>query len=478
MKYEAVIGLEIHVQLNAATKLFCDCPNRPGDEPNRNTCPICLWLPGMLPKLSQEALEKATLACLALNCTVQQESAFDQKVYYYPDLPKGFQLSQHHKPLARNGWVNILGEDNTVKKIRIHHIHLEEDVAKLVHEIEGKTPISLVDFNRAGSPLIEIVSEPDIRTPYDAMEYVKTLRSQLRYTGSAECSLEQGTLRVDANISLRPQGTEELNTKVEVKNMNSIRNVGDAVAFEIVRQRECIEKGEPIVLHTRLWDPEKRITLPMRGKFSGPCVPDPSVPLIVVTDDWLKEMQGRLPEMPVQKAERFMNEFNLSHEEALNMSQERDISEFFEVVVKQGLTPKNAANWITAHLVPALRERNQTIRDTMLTPMRFSALLFMLEKDIINAHAAREVLLQLLTSNESPEEIVERGRFRQVSDTAALEALVDCIIEEHPSDVDDFQKGNTKVIGFLMGLAMKASQGKGNPKLLKDILLKRLSSTS
>jgi aspartyl-tRNA(Asn)/glutamyl-tRNA(Gln) amidotransferase subunit B len=478
MKYETVIGLEIHVQLNAATKLFCDCPNRPGDEPNRNTCPICLWLPGMLPKLSQEALEKATLACLALNCTVQQESAFDQKVYYYPDLPKGFQLSQHHKPLARNGWVNILGEDNTVKKIRIHHIHLEEDVAKLVHEIEGKTPISLVDFNRAGSPLIEIVSEPDIRTPYDAMEYVKTLRSQLRYTGSAECSLEQGTLRVDANISLRPQGTEELNTKVEVKNMNSIRNVGDAVAFEIVRQRECIEKGEPIVLHTRLWDPEKRITLPMRGKFSGPCVPDPSVPLIVVTDDWLREMQGRLPEMPVQKAERFMNEFNLSHEEALNMSQERDISEFFEVVVKQGLTPKNAANWITAHLVPALRERNQTIRDTMLTPMRFSALLFMLEKDIINAHAAREVLLQLLTSNESPEEIVERGRFRQVSDTAALEALVDCIIEEHPSDVDDFRKGNTKVIGFLMGLAMKASQGKGNPKLLKDILLKRLSSTS
>ena len=475
MKYEAVIGLEIHVQLNAATKLFCDCPNRPGDEPNRNTCPICLWLPGMLPKLSQEVLEKATLACLALNSTVQQESAFDQKVYYYPDLPKGFQLSQHHKPLARNGWVNILGEDNTVKKIRIHHIHLEEDVAKLVHEIEGKTPISLVDFNRAGSPLIEIVSEPDIRTPYDAMEYVKTLRSQLRYTGSAECSLEQGTLRVDANISLRPQGTEELNTKVEVKNMNSIRNVGDAVAFEIVRQRECIEKGEPIVLHTRLWDPEKRITLPMRGKFSGPCVPDPSVPLIVVTDDWLREMQGRLPEMPVQKAERFMKEFNLSHEEALNMSQERDISEFFEVVVKQGLTPKNAANWITTHLVPALRERNQTIRDTMLTPVRFSALLFMLEKDIINAHAAREVLLQLLTSNESPEEIVERGRFRQVSDTAALEALVDCIIEEHPSDVDDFRKGNTKVMGFLMGLAMKASQGKGNPKLLKEILSKRLS---
>ncbi len=283
MKYEAVIGLEIHVQLNSTTKLFCDCPNRPGDEPNRNTCPICLWFPGVLPQLSQEALEKAALACLALNCTIQAESAFDQKVYYYPDLPKGFQLSQHHKPFARNGWVDIVGEDGGSKRVRIHH--LVEDVAKLVHETEGKTPISLVDFNRAGTPLIEIVSEADMRNPHEAMEYVKTLRGQLRHTGSAECSLEQGTLRVDANISLRPRGTDSLNTKVEVKNMNSIRNVGDAIAYEILRQSECLEKGEPIVLHTRLWDPEKRVTAPMRGKFSGPCVPDPSVPKIVITPD-------------------------------------------------------------------------------------------------------------------------------------------------------------------------------------------------
>ncbi len=285
MKYEAVIGLEIHVQFNAATKMFCDCPNRPGDEPNRNTCPVCLWLPGALPQLSHEVLEKAILACLSLNCTIQSESAFDQKVYYYPDLPKGFQLSQHHKPLARNGWVDIVGEDDKIKRLRIHHIHMGEDVAKLVHETEGKTPISLVDFNRAGAPLIEIVNEADMRNPHEAMEYVKTLRGQLRYSGSAECSLEQGTLRVDANISLRPGGTDELNTKVEVKNMNSIRNVGEAIAYEIIRQTECLEKEEPIVLHTRLWDPEKRVTSPMRGKFSGPCVPDPSVPRIVVTHD-------------------------------------------------------------------------------------------------------------------------------------------------------------------------------------------------
>lgn len=475
MKYEAVIGLEIHAQLNSATKLFCDCPNRPGDEPNRNTCPICLWLPGALPQLSQEAFEKATLACLALNCTIQPESAFDQKVYYYPDLPKGFQLSQHHQPLARNGWVDIMGEDGRNKRLRIHHIHMEEDVAKLVHETEGKTPISLVDFNRAGTPLIEIVSEADMRNPHEAMEYVKTLRGQLRYTGSAECSLEQGTLRVDANISLRPRGTDELNTKVEVKNMNSIRNVGDAIAYEIIRQTNCLEKGEPILLHTRLWDPEKRVTSPMRGKFSGPCIPDPSVPKIVVSNDWLKEMQGRLPEMPGQKKERFLREYGLTPEEASNMSFERDLSEFFEAVVKQDIPPRKVAGWMTTHLVPALRDRNQTIRETLLTAERFTRLLSMLEKDIINAHAAKEVMLQLLSSEETPEEIVEKGGFRQVSDTTELEAFIDRIIAEHPSAVEDFRKGNTKVMGFLMGLAMKASQGKANPKLLKEILTKRLN---
>ena len=475
MKYEAVIGLEIHAQLNSATKMFCDCPNRPGDEPNRNTCPICLWLPGALPQLSQEAFEKATLACLALNCTIQPESAFDQKVYYYPDLPKGFQLSQHHQPLARNGWVDIMGEDGRNKRLRIHHIHMEEDVAKLVHETEGKTPISLVDFNRAGTPLIEIVSEADMRSPHEAMEYVKTLRTQLRYTGSAECSLEQGTLRVDANISLRPRGTDELNTKVEVKNMNSIRNVGDAIAYEIIRQTNCLEKGEPILLHTRLWDPEKRVTSPMRGKFSGPCIPDPSVPKIVVSNDWLKEMQDRLPEMPGQKKERFLREYGLTPEEASNMSFERDLSEFFEAVVKQDIPPRKVAGWMTTHLVPALRDRNQTIRETLLTADRFTRLLSMLEKDIINAQAAKEVMLQLLSSEETPEEIVEKGGYHQVSDTTELEAFIDRIIAEHPSAVEDFRKGNTKVMGFLMGLAMKASQGKANPKLLKEILTKRLN---
>lgn len=474
MRYEAVIGLEIHVQLNTITKLFCDCPNSPGDEPNKNTCPTCLWLPGALPRLSADALEKATLACLALNCTIQPESAFDQKVYYYPDLPKGYQLSQHHKPLARNGWIDIIGEDGELKRLRIHHVHMEEDVARLVHETEGKTPISLVDFNRAGAPLIEIVSEPDLRSPHDAIEYVKALRTQLRYTGSADCSMEQGTLRVDANISMRPVGSDAFNTKVEVKNMNSIRNVAEAIAYEIKRQTESIEKGEPIVLHTRLWDPDKRVTLPMREKFSGPCVPDPSVPRIVVTPDWLDKIQMRLPEMPMQKANRFLKDYGLTPEEAAGMSQERDMSEFFEEVVRKGLPVRRVASWIVTHLMPALRDRNQTIRETTITTNRFAELLTMLESGVINAHAGKEVLLQLLSDDQSPEEIVEKGSLRQVSDTAELEGLIDKILADHPSDVEEYRQGNAKIMGFFMGLAMKASQGKANPKLLKEILTKRL----
>ncbi|MGC9328499.1 MAG: Asp-tRNA(Asn)/Glu-tRNA(Gln) amidotransferase subunit GatB, partial [Candidatus Hinthialibacter sp.] len=303
MNYEAVIGLEIHVQLNCPTKLFCDCPNRPGDRPNQNICPICLWMPGALPQLSRSAVEKAALACLALNAEIQPRSVFDQKVYYYPDLPKGYQLSQFHKPLARNGWLEIIGENGEPKRLRIHEIHMEEDVAKLVHETEGTKRISLVDFNRAGSPLVEIVTEPDLRNPHDAMEFLRALRTQIRYVDAAECSLERGTMRADANISIRPCGSDEMNTKVEVKNMNSIRHVGDAIAYEIKRQTERVNAGEAIRLHTRLWDPDKGITTPMRGKFSGPCVPDPSVPAVHITESWLNEIRSRLPMMPAQKRE-------------------------------------------------------------------------------------------------------------------------------------------------------------------------------
>lgn len=473
-KFEAVIGLEIHVQLSCETKMFCSCPNRPGDDPNRNICPICLWLPGNLPRFNMEALEKAVLACLALNCEIQKESAFDQKVYYYPDLPKGYQLSQFHRPLARNGRLDIAGEDGTPQRIRIRKIHMEEDVARLVHEKEGRTPVSLVDFNRAGTPLVEIVTEPDLRSPADAMEFLRCLRMQLRYSECSQCSMEQGTMRVDANVSIRPAGSEVLNSKVEIKNMNSIRHVGDAIAFEIERQVDCARTGEPIVTHTRLWDPETRVTSPMRAKFEGPCVPDPSVPPIVIEEEWLQEMIRRMPEMPGVKAERFMSRYGLTREEALQMSSERDVSRYFEAVLKHHAPPRPAAQWITTQLLPLLKDRDEFFESVSLDPKRFAELLHMLEREEINANAARDVLRKLLESSASPGEIVEQCGYRQVSGSEELEALVDRVIAENPSAVENFRKGASKAMGFLMGQAMQASGGKANPRVLKELMTKKL----
>ncbi|RJP35497.1 MAG: Asp-tRNA(Asn)/Glu-tRNA(Gln) amidotransferase subunit GatB [Candidatus Omnitrophota bacterium] len=475
MNYEAVIGLEIHVQLNCPTKMFCDCPNRPGDRPNQNICPICLWLPGALPQLSRNAVEKATLTCLALNCDIQPCSVFDQKVYYYPDLPKGFQLSQFHYPLARNGWLEILGEDEKPKRLRIHEIHMEEDVAKLVHETEGSKRISLVDFNRAGSPLVEIVTEPDMRGPHDAMEFLRALRTQIRYVDTAECSMERGTVRVDANISIRPHGSDEMNTKVEVKNMNSIRHVGDAIAYEIKRQTERVNAGEAIRLHTRLWDPEKEITTPMRGKFSGPCVPDPSVPDVVITESWLNELRSRLPMMPAQKREEFVKQYQLTQEEATLMSAERETAEYFEALAGLCQSPRTAAHWISGQLLPALKDRNQSIAETPITPQRLASLLRMIEAEAVNANAGREVFTLLFESNQSAEEIVAQKGLKQVTDATELEAIAERLIAANPGAVEDFRAGKEKSIGFLVGQAMRASQGKANPKLMREIFLSKLS---
>lgn len=474
MKYEAVIGLEIHIQLNSPTKMFCNCANSPGDDPNTNICPVCLWLPGALPVLSLTVLEKATLACLALNCEIQKESAFDQKVYYYPDLPKGFQLSQAHKPLGRHGWVEIQDEAGNTKKLRLHHVHMEEDVARLVHETEGRIPISLVDFNRAGTPLVEVVTEPELKTPHDAMELLKAIRNQVRYTGCAECSMESGTMRCDANISIRPEGSDELNTKVEIKNMNSIHHVGDAIAYEIQRQIDALHKNETIVLHTRLWDPENNVTTAMRAKFEGPCIPDPSVPLINLTTTWLDELKSRLPEMPNQKVKRFIRDYSLIRDEAVLMSSELGISEFFESVVKLGASARTAAGWMATQLLPALKTHNQRVNNSMVTPEKFAGLIRMLEKDEINSNSAKSVMEKLFELDESPEKIVEKFGFKQVSDTAELEKIVTKIISDNPSAVTNYKNGNKKSIGFLMGQAMKISQGKANPKIIQKMIITQL----
>lgn len=475
MAYEAVIGLEIHVQLNCETKMFCDCPNRPGDRPNINTCPICLWMPGAIPQFSRDALEHATLTALALNCAIQPHSRFDQKVYYYPDLPKGFQLSQHHKPLARNGWLDITGEDGKPRRLRIHHVHMEEDVAKLVHETEGRTRISLVDFNRAGSPLTEIVTEPDMRSAYDAMEFLRALRRQIRYAGTAECSMDSGTMRCDANISIRPAGSDEMNTKVEVKNMNSVRAVGAAIDHEIARQTQELEAGRPIVLHTRLWDPDKNVTTPMRGKFAGPCVPDPSVPVIEVTEQWIADMKSKLPEMPAQKQARFVAEHGLLDDEAALMSAELDVAEYFEAVTKEQIQPRTAAQWIASRLMPVLREKSQSLSDSSITPQRLASLLRMVEQEKITSKAARQVFDLMFTADKTPEALVEEHGFAQLGDAGELTAMLDAVLAEHADAVENYRKGKTEAAGFLIGQVMRVSKGKANPKLLREMLDARLN---
>ncbi len=478
MEFEAVIGLEIHVELNCTTKMFCDCLNRPGDKPNFNTCPTCLWFPGAVPRFSGEALDKAAMLCLGLGAELQAVSAFDQKVYYYPDLPKGYQLSQAHLPLSRGGGIDITCENGSSKRMRIHHIHMEEDVAKLVHEMEGRAPISLVDFNRAGAPLVEIVTEPDFRTPYEAMEFLKALRTQVRYVGSSECSMENGTMRADANISIRPKGTTQLNTKVEVKNMNSIRHVGDAITYEIMRQTASVQAGEPVVLHTRLWDPDKKVTSAMRAKFEGPCVPDPVVPVIELSSEWIEDMRSRLPEMPSARADRFVRQYGLTGEEAVYLSSDPDVAVYFDSLTTEGIAPRTAMHWLTTQLIPAVKERGQELKDSTVTPCRLGVLLKMISQEEINANAAREVLIAMFDCDESPGDIVKTRGFRQVSDFAALEKIIERVMADQPVAVSDVQKGQAKAVGFLIGQVMQASGGKANPKIVKELLAKKLGPVS
>jgi aspartyl-tRNA(Asn)/glutamyl-tRNA(Gln) amidotransferase subunit B len=332
-----------------------------------------------------------------------------------------------------------------------------------------------VDFNRAGTPLVEVVTEPELKSPYEAMEFLKAIRNQIRYTGCAECSMESGSMRCDANISIRPLGSDQLNTKVEVKNMNSIHHVGDAIAYEIKRQIDSTNNNEPIVLHTRLWDPEKHVTTAMRAKFEGPCIPDPSVPSIVLTQAWIDKMRALLPEMPSQKVRRFVQDYSLIHDEAVLMGSDRGLSEFFESVTTFDVPPRRAANGIATQLLPALKAHGQALSDSRVTPERFAGLIQMLEKNEINSNSAKSVLEKLFETQETAQEIVERFGFRQVSDASKLTDIVENILAENASAVDNYKNGNKKAIGFLVGQAMKASKGKANPKIIQEMINEQLA---
>ncbi len=475
MEFEAVIGLEIHIELNTTTKLFCNCANHTDSPPNTNTCPTCLWFPGAVPLLSDMAVDKAALVALGLGCELQPESSFDQKVYYYPDLAKGYQLTQAQQPIACGGYVEVTNEKGTPRKLRIHHIHLEEDVAKLIHEMEGRVKISLVDFNRAGVPLIEIVTEPDIRTPHEAMEMLKSLRNVVRSVGASECSLESGSMRADANISIRPKGTSELNTKVEVKNMNSLRSVGDAIAFEIARQTAAVNGGEAITEHTRLWDADKKVTLPMRDKFDVPYIPEPTIGTVRLTPERIAHLRTLLPELPAAKADRLVKEYSLSKVEALFLSTDADAATYFETLAGDGIAVKTAYHWLVTQLMPLLREQQFEVGDSPVMPSRLAQLLKLLTNDEINANAARETLAVMFHSTKSPAQIVEEKGFRQLSDTTLIDSLIETVLQQNQAAVADLQNGIGKAMGFLIGQVMQASDGKANPKLIKERLSQKFN---
>ncbi len=477
-EFEPVIGLEIHVQLASHTKLFCACPNGVGEDtkPNTAVCPICLGHPGVMPVLTEGALELAVRAGLAMNCKTNTYSSFSRKHYFYPDLPKGYQITQYDEPINGAGYIEITygPKDNLQKKkIGIHHAHLEEDAAKSSHEAE----YSLVDYNRAGSPLLEIVSMPDMRSPDEAYAYLTEIKRLMRWVGASNCDMEKGELRVDVNISLRPKGQEEFGTRAEIKNLNSFKGVREALIYEINRQTEILNGGGQVKQETRQWDKVELVTKPMRSKEDAldyRYFPEPDLPPVILQDDWLKKVSAGMPELPASKEARFMKA-GLSAYDAGVLTSSREISDYFEAVTKSGkVSLKTASNWIQTDLLGLLHAEKKEIEDSPIPAASLAELLEMTESGKINRKQAREVFEEIYKNGGSPAKIVEARGMVQVSDEGQLEEWAKAAIAANPKAVADYQKGNKAAIGALVGGVMKASKGKANPRAISQLLAKLL----
>ncbi len=477
-EFEPVIGLEIHVQLASHTKLFCACPNGVGEDtkPNSSVCPICLGHPGVMPVLTEGALELAVRAGLAMNCQTNKYSSFSRKHYFYPDLPKGYQITQYDEPINGAGYIEITygPKDNLQKKkIGIHHAHLEEDAAKSSHEAE----YSLVDYNRAGSPLLEIVSMPDMRSPDEAYAYLTEIKRLMRWVGASNCDMEKGELRVDVNISLRPKGQEQFGTRAEIKNLNSFKGVREALIYEINRQTEILNGGGKVKQETRQWDKVELVTKPMRSKEDAldyRYFPEPDLPPVILQDDWLKKVSEDMPELPASKEARFMKA-GLSAYDAGVLTSSREISDYFEAVTKSGkVSLKTASNWIQTDLLGLLHAEKKEIEDSPIPAASLAELLEMTESGKINRKQAREVFEEIYKNGGSPAKIVEARGMVQVSDEGQLEEWAKAAIAANPKAVADYQKGNKAAIGALVGGVMKASKGKANPRAISQLLAKLL----
>ncbi|KAF0144903.1 MAG: aspartyl-tRNA(Asn)/glutamyl-tRNA (Gln) amidotransferase subunit B [Nitrospirae bacterium] len=475
MKYEAVIGLEVHAQMLTETKIFCGCSTKFGSEPNTQTCPICIGMPGVLPVLNKKALEFAIRTGLATNCKISNYSRFARKNYFYPDLPKGYQISQYELPICEHGFLEIV-VDGEVKKIGITRIHMEEDAGKNIHEGGGN--YSFVDLNRTGVPLMEIVSEPDIRSPKEAAEYMKKLRTILRYLGVCDGNMEQGSLRCDANVSIRPVGQKELGTRAEVKNINSFKFVEKALEYEIKRQIKVIEEGGKIIQETRLWDSDRGITESMRSKEEAHdyrYFPEPDLVPMTVEQKWIDEIKSSLPELPDVKRERFVAEFGLPEYDADLLTSEKSIANWFEGAVKAGGQAKAVSNWMMGELMKLLNEENKTFEECALKPAQLAEMLSLMDKGTISGKIAKTIFEEMYKTGKDADVIVKEKGLVQVSDEGAIEKAVDEIIAKNPKEVERYKSGDEKLLGFFVGQVMKAMKGKANPQILNEILKKKLS---
>jgi aspartyl-tRNA(Asn)/glutamyl-tRNA(Gln) amidotransferase subunit B len=475
MKYEAVIGLEVHAQMLTDTKIFCGCSTKFGSEPNTQTCPVCIGMPGVLPVLNKKALEFAIRTGLATHCTISPYSRFARKNYFYPDLPKGYQISQYEHPICEHGYIEVVVDGN-VKKIGITRIHMEEDAGKNIHEGGGK--YSFVDLNRTGVPLMEIVSEPDIRSPQEAVEYMKKLRAVLIYLGVCDGSMEQGSLRCDANVSVRPEGRKEYGTRAEIKNINSFRFVEKAIEYEIKRQTKVIEDGGKIIQETRLWDSNKGITESMRSKEEAHdyrYFPEPDLTPITVDQSVIDEIRSGLPELPDAKRKRFVSEYGLPEYDAELLTTEKAVADWFEQAVQAGGQPKAAANWVMGELMKMLNEESTAIDSCLIKPKQLADMLALIEKGTISGKIAKTVFMEMYRTGRDAEGIVKAKGLLQISDESAIEKAVDEIISKHPAEVERFKAGEEKLLGFFVGQVMKATKGKANPQMLNDLMKKKLS---
>ena len=472
--YEVVIGLEVHAQLKTESKIFCSCSTRFGAGPNENTCPVCTGMPGQLPVLNARAVEYAVKMALAVDCTVNRRSLFARKNYFYPDLPMGYQISQFELPVAEHGHIDIQ-TDKGAKRIGITRIHMENDAGKNIHSASDNA--SYVDLNRAGVPLIEIVSEPDMRSAEEAVAYLKNLRAILVYLGICDGNLEEGSFRCDANVSIRPFGQEEFGTRTELKNMNSFRNIQRAIEYEVERQIDMVEDGETIVQETRLFDVTKGETRSMRGKEEAHdyrYFPDPDLLPLVIEEDRIEAWRAELPELPAARCRRYQDDLGLPEYDAGVLTAEKEVADYFEAALQEYGEAKKLSNWIMGEVMRELNDRGATLDACRLQPSELAKLVRLVDDGVISGNIAKNVFKELFEKGGDPEAHVKAKGLVQISDTSAIEGLVDEVIAENPSEVERFKGGEKKLTGFFVGQVMKKSKGKANPGLVNQLLARKL----